>query len=245
MSVPPLATLAPADGETVHDRVYESLRGQLLRGEIGAGARLTIRGAAQALGVSMMPVRGALQRLQTEGALVARGGKRVLGVPELSADGYREIRDIRVALEGMAAEQAALRVAPDEISVIRSYCQRMQDASERGDIAGYVSANWDFHRSVYAASRMPVLMTIIEGLWLRIGPYVEVMMSDRYTLLKSMPEHWAILEALARHDGAGARKGIAADIGEASTVLLAALEDRADARTGGRPRRRGASAGER
>lgn len=235
----PITAVTALDGETLQRRVYDELRRLLMQGEIEPGRKLTIRGAAQALGVSMMPVRAALQRLESEGALVGYGGKRVMGIPDLSADAYREIRDIRVEVEGLAAERAAATVTDEEIAESEAHCARMQAAAEAGDRAGYVAANWDFHLSVYRASRMPTLVAIIEGLWLRVGPYVATMMPDRATLVRSMPAHWRIVEALKKRDGRAARAGIAADIGRSGATLIETLEAAAEAP---RPRRRSAGA---
>ena len=222
-----IVAVRPAEGATLQGQIYDQLRRLLMQGEVRPGQPITIRGAAQALGVSMRPVRGALQRLESEGALVARGGKRVLGIPELSAGAYREIRDIRLPLEGLAAERAVDHVTDEEVEATADHCRRMQEAADAGDRQGYVGANWDFHLSIYRASRMETLVGLIEGLWLRVGPYVSAMMPDRDNLIASMPRHWRIVEALRRRDGAAARAGIEEDIRESAVALLAELS-RAD-----------------
>lgn len=235
-----ITAVVPADGATLQSQVYDELRRLLVQGGIAPGASLTIRGAAQALGVSMMPVRAALQRLETEGALVARGGKRVLGIPELSVDTYRELRDIRIQLEGLAAERAAELVTDDELAEAERHCGEMQAAADAGDRQAYVSANWQFHLSIYRASRMPMLVGLIEALWLRVGPYVATMMPDRAALVASMPDHWQVVEALRDRDGPRARAGIAADIGHSAVALLTAIGGEPEAPA--RPRRRARAA---
>ncbi|MCM8729817.1 GntR family transcriptional regulator [Hephaestia sp. GCM10023244] len=230
---------AADDGATIQERVYDHLRGLLMRGEIQPGQKITLRGAAEALDVSMMPVRGALQRLEAEGALIARGGKRVLGVPDLDPDSYREIRDIRVVLEGLAAERAVDHIRDAEIATTRRHCAAMQSAADAGDVGAYVLANWAFHRSVYKACRMPTLTTLIEAMWLRVGPYVPRMMPDRASLVDSMATHWAIVDALARRDGKAARRGIVDDISASAVALIHALETTPTAVTGPGKRKRG------
>lgn len=224
----PITALGPDDGASLQQRAYDQLRGLIMRGEIAPGRSITIRSAAQALGVSMRPVRAALHRLETEGALIARGGKRVLGIPDISANTYREIREIRLQLEGLAAERAAEHMTAAEVAAARAHAGAMQEAAEAGDRDGYVAANWAFHLSVYRASRMPMLVGMIEALWLRVGPFVATMMPDRDSLVGSMPAHWQVLDAAEARDGRQARRGITRGIKSAGDSLIRELERRAD-----------------
>lgn len=220
---PDLAPLRPLARETLQDRSYEALRRAVMSGRFRPGQAITLRAAAAALGVSEMPVRGALLRLEAEGALEARGLQRTLTIPDLTPDELIELRDIRVALEGLAAERAAGVITPAELAEVEAHCQAMAATAEAGDPDGYVLANWAFHTAVYRASRMPRLLMVVESLWMRIGPHVAAMMPDRDHLIRSMRNHWVVLEALRRSDGAAARAGIAADISESAEELERAL----------------------
>lgn len=99
----------------------------------------------------------------------------------------------------------------------------MQSAAEAGDSDGYILENWAFHTAVYQASRMPQLFSIVEGLWLRIGPYVRLMLPDREAMLASMQNHHDIYEAVRRGDEEFAENSIAADINDCSEHLLKVL----------------------
>jgi DNA-binding GntR family transcriptional regulator len=215
--------LVPLESETLQQRAYGQLREALMSGRFRPGEAITLRAAAAALGVSLMPVRGALQRLEVEGALVSRDRNRTLCVPELTATKLFELRDIRIALEGLAAEHAAANITPKELAKAEAHCAAMQAAADQGDRDAYVMANWSFHTAVYRASRMSRLLATIEGLWLSIGPYVPAMMPTRASLVASMPNHWAVVGALRDHDSASARLGIAADIAESAEHLRSIL----------------------
>lgn len=219
----PMPVFDRLDRATLQDQSYQQLRAAIMRGVFKPGSAITIRGAADALGVSPMPVRAALQRLEVEGALVAYGPKRTLRIPALTANQYRELRDIRIVLEGLAAERAAEQIEPEELQAVAQNCGAMQAAAEAGDVDGYVQSNWVFHLSVYRASRLETLVSMIEALWLRVGPYVGLMMPDRDSLVASMAEHWRIVEALKRRSGDAARREIAEDITHSAVNLLRAL----------------------
>ncbi len=219
-----LSVLEPLGRETLQDQVYQQLRQALMAGRFQPGQVLTLRSVAEALGVSHMPVRGALQRLEAEGALNTQFTRRTLNVPELRIVEMEELRDIRVELEGLATERAAKNVTKPELVEIGERVKRMQAAAEAGDIEGYILENWGFHTAVYKASHMPQLLSLVEGLWLRIGPYVRFMLPDRESMLASMPNHHAIFEALGRRDAKAARKSIAADISDCAECLRGILK---------------------
>src|SRR5262245_21693254 len=67
--------LAPLERQTLNDQVYRDLRNLIMSGRLAPGQTITIRTLAGAIGVSPMPVRGALHRLLTEGALELRANR--------------------------------------------------------------------------------------------------------------------------------------------------------------------------
>ncbi|MEJ0024692.1 MAG: GntR family transcriptional regulator [Rhizomicrobium sp.] len=218
-----LGALAPVERETLQGQVYLQLREAIMAGRFRPGQTLTLRSVSEALGVSHMPVRGALQRLEAEGAIGSPANRRTLVVPELRVGELDELRDIRVELEGLAAQRAAARVTPEELLTIGKHARLMQDAANAGDVEAYIRENWAFHTAVYKASRMERLLSLVEILWLRIGPYVRLMMPDRAAMLESMPNHHDVFEALQRHDSKAARKSIAADIADSADHLRTVL----------------------
>ncbi len=76
--------------ETLNDRVYRELRTMIMSGGFEPGAELTLRALAQALKVSLMPVRDAIGRLVAERALEMLPNRKVI-VPEITIDGFLEI----------------------------------------------------------------------------------------------------------------------------------------------------------
>lgn len=171
-----------------------------------------------------MPVRGALQRLENEGALVARGAKRTLMIPQMTRKEYLELRDIGILLEGMAAERASGEITSAELDRLEVTCNAMQAAADANDLDAYLTANWDFHLTIYQSSRLSTLISFIEKRWLRIGPYVRLMMPDQESLIQSMPNHWNALNALKRRDGKSAQAAIASDLNDCAVTLLQYLE---------------------
>lgn len=92
--------------ENLQERLYQRLREDLLAGRFQPGERLKIRDLANQWGTSPMPVRAALQRLVAEGALEGEA-QRSLRVPLMTRERFLQILQVRLSLEGLAAESAA------------------------------------------------------------------------------------------------------------------------------------------
>ena len=109
--------VTPLQRKTMSLEVHKQLRTLLIGGRMMPGEQISLRSTAEALGVSVMPVREAVQRLVAEQALEL-APNRTLRVPTMSADQFREITRIRINLEGLAAATAALRLTPQGIEKI-------------------------------------------------------------------------------------------------------------------------------
>ena len=95
--------------DTLWDKAYLSLRNALLAGKFVPGERIILRKVAQDLGISLTPVRDAVNRLAAENVL-ERGGVGQGGgasVPLLNAKEFDQLMAIRSSLEPLAAEAAA------------------------------------------------------------------------------------------------------------------------------------------
>lgn len=221
----PIAAESDGDRRTVQSQVYDQLRWALMTGHFEPGEGISLRATAAALGTSPTPVREALRQLEKEGGLV-QGANRMLSVPLLSVPELLELRNVRLALEGLATETAATLMTADELANVSAACEAMDAAAERIDVDGYLEGNWRFHSTIYRAARSPLLLGIVEGLWLRAGPLIRLATPSPGHLSHSMECHWAALHALRRGDGAGARGAIERDIQDAAHDLTKALQQR-------------------
>ena len=100
-----LLMIAKSAEQKTNQWVYQLLRTNLICGKIAPGVPLTIRGLAETLDVSPMPVREALHRLACEGAVEAKNNRRVI-VPMMTAEKFAELCEIRILIESHAAEKA-------------------------------------------------------------------------------------------------------------------------------------------
>jgi len=223
-AMPPLETVAR---ETMAGQVYQQLREAIMSGRFAPGQPLSLRSVADAVGSSTMPVRGALMKLQAEGALV-EGPGRALMVPPMSLEGLEELRDVRIALEGCVVERAAARLTDASFAEIERIYQAMQKRVDANDVPGYLRCNFAFHTAIYAQGAGDITLATIQNMWMRIGPFLNLFALDVTHMQRSMVAHRIIVEALARRDGAAAREGIAQDIGDAAQGLAERLKAQAE-----------------
>lgn len=210
---------------TLGDHVYQDLRELLLAGQVAPGEKFTLRGLADAIGVSAMPVRQAVGRLAAEGALEVMPN-RAIRVPVMTRSGFEELRTIRSAVEGLATELAAERAAAAEVEEIAGHQDLFASESKKThpDGAVAIKANKDFHFAIYRAARMPRLLQIIESLWLQAGPILNLDLrasGRRLHEVAAHRHHARLVEALRQGDGPAARAALVADIESAAAFILA------------------------
>ncbi len=99
---------------TLGEQVYRELRDMLISGRLAPGERTTLRGLSAALGTSQMPVRDALRQLLVDQAIELLPN-RVFRVPIMTRTRFVELREIRLRLEGLAVERAALSISQEEL----------------------------------------------------------------------------------------------------------------------------------
>lgn len=195
--------------------VLGQIKELLLTGQLMPGESLSLRSTSEALGVSVMPVREAVYQLVADQALEVAPNKSVR-VPTLTGEQFEEITRIRLNIEGYAVEQAALNASQELVSHLRELNRLLSKAMEQsGNKVDAVRLNKELHFSVYAAAQMPMLIKIIETLWLRIGPILnyDLRIGSERTLKKIAVQHHSdLIKALERGDAAAARLALCGDI---------------------------------
>jgi GntR family colanic acid and biofilm gene transcriptional regulator len=129
-------TLQEASERIAHSslstKVYEFMRSALANGELLPGQKLSARTLIDRLGVSQTPVREAMLQLVAERALAMNRNKSVT-VPVLTAEMYIDLRDMRVALEGLACRCAVEHVTEADVKALEQLHRRMMVAKRSGD----------------------------------------------------------------------------------------------------------------
>ena len=216
--MPSFATIDEQD--PLHLRIATSIRAAIVRGEIAAGEKLPLERIAKEFGVSRMPIREALIRLEREGLIVFhnRRGAMVAGI---TGDQLTEIAELRSILEVDVLTKAVQNMGSKELQKARAILQSARKAKGVNEVA---DLHWKFHRTLYEPSQRSIELDFINTLhanvdrlfrqaWRRVGIH------DGW-----IEEHEEIVDALERGDLDAATKIIVRHIQEASDRVEAFSE---------------------
>lgn len=206
---------------TLDEKAYRWLREALMAGSLQPGQVLTITGLAEQFDVSPMPVREALNRLVSEYALTLLPN-RSLVVPALTPDTFREITAIRCRLESLAAAEATARMTRATLEEMTAL-NRQLEQDRTLDVVAFLTVNRRFHFALYEAAAMPVLLSLIEMQWARIGPLLRLVVRPDGDG-RPLREHRALLKALKAGDAAAAADAIVQDLRHAADDILPRLQ---------------------
>ena len=184
------------------DAVYEALREGILGHLFKPGERLHVDELSVKLGVSLTPVRNAIQQLAAEG-LVEIQPRSGTFVAKLSVQDIEETFEIRCALECLAAEKATDSMEPAELDRLRALLLSLNRPIHTAeDRKAHEQANTEFHRILIRASRNRRLEDMYEGLnaHLKIARIHGSEQSWRSRLDEEQSEHRQIVAALEIRD---------------------------------------------
>lgn len=219
----PLFTAPPRKSLTAY--VEDEIRKALVEGRLEPGARLVTRDLAEALGVSITPVREALVRFAASGILAADPAQS-FRVPSMTAEQYSEIAEIRRSVEGLAAEKAATRIAAPDIARMEALLAQYRAAKVARDQHLALRLNKEFRFTLYAAAGMPTLLGVIETLWLKTGPGFNYLYPDEHNGFLDHHNYDDLLAALRGRDAAAARAAVEKAIDDGARIVLQALGKR-------------------
>lgn len=200
----------------VHEEVYERLRRAIIDGQLEPGRSLSVRTLGAQFSVSAMPAREAIRRLVALGALEVTPTRRIT-VSRMSPSKIEELTEARIPLETRLAVRALERTIRKPkahaalIARLAKIDAHLDAAITAGDVAGYSKANSDFHFTLYKAAEAPVLLGVVEGLWLQIGPFMRVVVTQLGTS-ELVDQHKEAIDAFAAGDAAKLETAVRQDI---------------------------------
>lgn len=154
----------PVQRRTVTEEVLDRLRDLLLRGVLKPGSRIDQAELAASFGISTVPVREALLRLEAAG-LVQLVPHRGVFVSEVSVEELLDIYTTRELLEEQAARLAVPNLVQADISALERIAAEMQTAATKGQLDELLAQNRELHFTIYRATKRRHLLQLIEYLW--------------------------------------------------------------------------------
>ncbi|MFD0987963.1 GntR family transcriptional regulator [Methyloligella solikamskensis] len=183
---------------TTQERSYLKLRHCIMVGAIPPGTQLTMRGLADALGMSPTPIRETIRRLSSEHAIEILGNRR-MKIPEMTLERFEDLIALREILEAHAATRALPYVSDIDIARLRTLDQRMDEKVDQDAVDDLIVLNQQFHKGLYELNPYHSAMNCIESVWLQMGPSQRVA-GDKIRDHYLVDHHKVILRALEKRD---------------------------------------------
>ena len=213
----------PTAKTPTHQAVFLRLRDAILFGELKPGQAVTIQGLTAMLDVGITPVREALRRLVSQGALEMHDNRRVT-VPELTQNSVSELEFMRLSLEPELTRRFAKLADQQAISELRRIDELLNDAIQLGDVPGYLLQNHAFHATIYAGANAPIMTEAADRLWLRFGPSLRVV-CGRFGTQNLPDKHQELLQALENGNAEAAGKAMIGDVKQGMVQIMSALPE--------------------
>lgn len=213
------------------NRLYESLRNLIVRGQLAPGTRIVETGVAERFGVSRTPVRAAFQRLEREGYVIASPTHQArMTVAPLTREDVGELLAIVGELEGLSARSAAGLPASERGRLANDLSMLNEDfrraASARGAQPGRLfELDEKFHRRYVEAASGARLRSLHEAVKPQAERYIRMYIA---LLLDTVPtagtEHDAIVDAIRTGNSGAAQRAVQTNWRHATDRLMQAIE---------------------
>lgn len=226
--------LAKLQRERAVDSVYQALRQAIVTYQIKPGERLNVEELAEKLGVSLTPVRGAVQQLATEGLVEIRPRSGTF-VANLSAQDVDETFRIRCALECLAAEDGLANITLQQMRRLKELLRSLRKPVRNGDDQrAHERDNSELHQIIVHAAGNRRLIDMYEALnaHIKIARIHGAESDWRVRVHQEEAEHEAIVKAIEARDASALCAALRSHIYRAKDALVASLRQREEQQNG-------------
>lgn len=192
------------------EEAYAELRRWIVEGDLAAGERIQDSAVAATLGVSRMPVREALLRLESEGLVESSANRWIRVAPVDAAEG-EEIYPVIATLEGLALRLAWGALGEVELAAMDGANARLDAALEAGDGRAAHEADTAFHAAFIDAAGNGQLARIVADLKMRLRRLEIAYFAGNVRAASSIAEHRAVVDAVRNADLDAGLRGVEAN----------------------------------
>lgn len=185
--------------QTTSMRVADELRELILKGELKPNQHLKINDLASMLHISPMPVRAALQTLESEGILATFPHKGTM-VRSVDAEFIHNMYDIRSAIEGMLSERCAEKISKEQGIFLEKSVVEYESAASAGDIQKCIDANFKLHGIINDVAQNPDALRLLNQGRLLIESLRYKFGIKQTRLTGIVIEHRELLKAILEHN---------------------------------------------
>jgi DNA-binding GntR family transcriptional regulator len=183
--------------------VYDFLKLNILNGKLKPGEKIAVTDIAKILGVSGIPIREALTKLEAEGLITITPhiGARVISIDKIK---FEEIHVMRTELEGLATRLACQCLKEEDYNRLEQILKESEDAFETSDFKELTELNEQFHFTIYRCCPNQSLYKMIVELLNKSRFASSSLVISESRAKNSIEEHRLIVKALKMNDGESA-----------------------------------------
>ncbi len=207
---------------SIPSEIADSLRQRIISGELAEGTPLRQEVLAETYGVSRIPVREALQRLEAEG-LVSIAPNRGARVSGLALAEIGELYELRACLEGDLAARAVPRLGKADLEAMERALAAYEAALTAEQVGDWGTLNWRFHKALLQAAKRPLWLEELRGLNERTERYVRLQLALTGALKQAQADHRSLLALARAGEAAEVGRVMRSHIEEAGRALVARL----------------------
>lgn len=210
----------------LRQQVAENIREAIAIGRLQAGNRLVERDLCEMTGVSRTLVREVLRQLETEGLVEVIPNKGPI-VARISERQAREVYQLRAELEGLASQLFAELATEAQMQALKDAFAALRKSYASGNSVEMLAAKSRFYDCLMEGCGNETLGGVLRQLHARAMVLRGTSLSQPGRTRESEREIEALMDAIARRDGPGARKASIAHIQLAADAALNMLQSRA------------------
>ena len=184
------------------ERTYTVLRDRIHSGAFSPRARLNIDGLARELGVSAIPVREALRRLEAEGWVKFQPNVGAIVAPVDTTAWEQQMVAVAI-LEGAATADAAAHLRVSDMTKVRNLAAEMEQVAAEGDLSKFSRLNRRLHATIIARCANTYLLELLDQTNQRLDRIRDTMFTYLPERSKAaIGEHAHLIELLQGGDAA-------------------------------------------
>lgn len=208
---------------SLRNKIFSKIREDIIEGRYNDGESLVEKKLAEEFGVSRTPIREVIRQLELDG-LVESMPNRGVFVIGITHEDIKDIYEIRILVEGLAAKWAAKKITDEELKALNNAYELMEFYTAKGDIEQIARYNTEFHEIIFEAARSKFLEKILRNMqsyiqWARLAS-----LKTQGRSQKALKEHKAILEAFRNGDPLQAQMLIIEHVTNSSENILKILD---------------------
>lgn len=207
----------------LRDVVFNTLRQQILTGELKPGERLMEIHLANKLGVSRTPIREAIRKLELEG-LVIMIPRRGAEVAQITWKNLKDVLEVRRALDVLAIELSCDRITKEELLELQAACKNFEEATKTADVREVAEADVKFHDIIVKSTRNDRLIQLVNNLSEQMYRYRFEYLKDTSSHEALVNEHNKILQSIINKDVKSAVEGVKIHVDNQEAAIITSLQ---------------------